>query len=327
MFIFTPNNDFHKTMEFKILMLSVVSPVYGCSTSLVELYLRLQKAVSSITENVEIIFVNDNSPDEAWGVIEKICEKDNRVKAINLSRNFGQHYAIAAGLEYSKGEWVVVMDCDLQDQPEEIPTLYFKAIEGWDIVFGRRQERKDNFLKSTFSRFFYSILGYLTDTKQDSTIANFGIYHRKVIDAICSMGDSMRYFPAMARWVGFKQTSVNIQHAERTYGKTSYSFGKLLRLGMDVILAFSDKPLRLTAKLGLAISFISILLVFVFLYGYLSGTIIVPGFTSLILSVWLLGGIIIFLIGMVGLYIGKTFENVKNRPKYIIKDRLNFENE
>ena len=307
--------------------ISIVIPFYGCNTCLTELYTRLLQTLESITPSFEIIIVNDSSPDGAWDSIAEFAQKDHRVKGIDLSRNFGQHYAITAGMENCKGEWVVVMDCDLQDRPEEIPKMYSKALEGWDIVFGRRKERKDNFFKSNFSKLFYYILGYLTNTKQDSAIANFGIYHYKVIDAISTMGDSMRYFPTMARWVGFKQTSVNIEHAERMHGKTSYSIGKLIRLGMDVILAFSDKPLRLTAKLGLGISFISILLVLVFLYGYLSGTIIVPGYTSLILSVWLLGGIIIFLIGMVGLYIGKTFENVKNRPKYIIREMLNFDNE
>lgn len=312
----------HKTPH-----ISIVIPVYGCKTCLIELYFRLNQTLASISPDYEMIMVNDSSPDGAWDTIVEIAQKDQRVKGINLSRNFGQHYAIAAGLDHCHGEWVVVMDCDLQDRPEEISKMYDKALEGWDIVFGRRKVRKDHFLKSIFSKVFYSILGYLTHTKQDSAIANFGIYHYKVIDSICSMGDSMRYFPAMARWVGFKQTSVDIEHAERVHGKTSYSFGKLFRLGMDVILAFSDKPLRLTAKLGLAISFVSLLLVVVFLYGYLSGTIVVPGFTSLILSVWLLGGIIIFLIGMVGLYIGKTFENVKNRPRYIIKEKLNSEND
>ena len=304
--------------------ISVVCPVYGCATSLVELYMRLNKSLSRISDDFEIVFINDQSPDESLQIIEQLSRQDHRVKGLSLSRNFGQHYAIAAGLDHTTGEWVVVMDCDLQDQPEEISILYDKALEGWDIVFGRRKKRKHNFVKNKFSKLFYYALGYLTNTKQDSAIANFGVYHHNVIDAICSMGDSLRYFPAMARWVGFKQTSVNIEHAERVYGKTSYSFRKLLRLGMDVILAFSDKPLRLTAKLGLFISLISIILVIAFLYGHFSGIIKVPGYTSIILSIWLLGGIIIFLIGMVGLYIGKTFENVKNRPKYIISRKINF---
>jgi dolichol-phosphate mannosyltransferase len=311
-------------MNHSEIHLSVVSPVYGCKTCLAELYLRLKQSLSQITENFEIILVNDNSPDNAWETIEELSNKDNRVKGIKLSRNFGQHYAITAGLEHSSGEWVIVMDCDLQDQPEEILNFYKKSQEGWDVVFGRRELRQDNFFKRLGSKLFYQLLGYLTNTKQDSAIANFGIYHRQVIQAIGSMGDTMRYFPTMVRWVGFRQTAINIEHAERTSGKTSYSFKKLLRLSLDVILAFSDKPLRLTVKLGMAISLFSLIFAIYYVLKYFVGGINVPGFTSLILSVWLLSGIIIFLIGIIGLYLGKTFENVKNRPKFIISKKTNF---
>lgn len=304
---------------------SIVSPVYGCKTCLIELHARLKQVLEQIGGSYEIIFVNDNSPDGAWDVISMLAKNNDRVKAINLSRNFGQHYAIAAGLNVCKGNWVIVMDCDLQDMPEEIVKLYNKTKEGYDVVFGRRSERQDNFLKVIGSRLFYKTLGYLTATKQDSAIANFGIYNHKVIHAINSMGDSMRYFPTMVRWVGFKQSSINIDHAERTNGKTSYSFNKLLHLGLDVILAFSDKPLRLTVKLGLTISAFSLLFVIIYLTRYFLNDISVAGWTSLILSVWMLSGIIIFLIGIVGLYIGKTFENVKQRPRFIIRDTLNIE--
>lgn len=303
--------------------ISVISPVYGCATSLIELYFRIKNVLSGITESFEIIFVNDNSPDNAWEIIEELSKKDDRIKGILLSRNFGQHNAITAGLDFSLGEWVVVMDCDLQDQPEEITKLYEKAKEGYDIVYGRRVQRMDVFYKTLFSKLFYMFLGYLTDTKLDSTIANFGIYHRKVIASICSMGDYVRYFPAMVRWVGFKHSAVDIEHAERKHGKTSYNIHKLLRLGIDVVLTFSDKPLRLTVKLGLLISLISFVLVIIYMIEYFTGHIKVPGYTSLILSVWLLGGIIILLIGIVGLYIGKTFENVKKRPKYIVSKKIN----
>lgn len=310
-------------MNHKIPHLSIVIPVYGCSTSLYELYHRTISAIKTITENYEIIFINDSSPDEAWNIIMQLCEKDEHVIGINLSRNFGQHYSIAAGLDFSSGEWIVVMDCDLQDRPEEIPRLYSKALEGWDVVLAQRIKRKDPFLKQFFSKLFYAILGYLTETKQDSKIANFGIYHRKVIEAISSMGDALRYFPTMVRWVGFRQTAIEVEHAERKDGKTSYSFKKLLHLGLDVILAFSDKPLRLTVKVGILIStFAFIMAIFIFVM-HLLDQIKVTGWTSLIISIWLLGGVIIFIIGIVGLYIGKTFENVKNRPRYIVSDCLN----
>src|ERR1035437_711617 len=209
--------------------ISIVTPVYGCRTCLVELYLRLTQSLEAINTDYEIIMVNDASPDGAWITIEEIAKKDKRVKGIDLSRNFGQHYAINAGLEKCSGEWVIVMDCDLQDQPEEIYKLYLKAQEGFDVVLAQRQMRQDSFLKVYLSKFFYKTLGYLTDTEQDSTIANFGIYHKKVIQTICSMGDSMRYFPTMVRWVGFKQTAIAIEHASRTEGKSSYNFSRLFK--------------------------------------------------------------------------------------------------
>jgi dolichol-phosphate mannosyltransferase len=307
------------------LKIAVVVPVYGCKTQLAELYFRLKSVLNNISNDFEIILINDNCPNGSWEAIIELCNNDNRVKGINFSRNFGQHYAITAGLEHSYSEWVVVMDCDLQDQPEEIKALYNKALEGFDIVLARRKQRKDGLLKKITSNLFYKILSYLTNTEQDSAIGNFGIYHRKVVDAVCSMGDSMKYFPTMVRWVGFKHTAIDVKHLARLSGKSTYSFGKLLRLSLDVILSFSDKPLRLIVKLGMFISGISVISALYFLIKYSLGYIHVLGWTSLIISIWFLSGIIIFLIGMLGLYVSKTFENTKNRPKYIVKDYLNFD--
>lgn len=307
-----------------MILVSVVTPVYGCKTSLHELYLRVKQTVEQITDNFELIFVNDNSPDNPWPTIVDLHNRDNRVKGICLSKNFGQHKAIYAGLTKAKGQWVVVMDCDLQDRPEEILNFYNTAINtGSQVVLGRRENRRDNFIKKTFSKVFYKVLGYLTDTRQDSAIANFGIYNTNVVQAVCSMGDSFKYFPAMVKWVGFKQTTLNIEHDERKYGKTSYSIKKLVQLGLDVIIAFSEKPLRLTIKLGLVISSFTFLLLIIELIRYFNGNIKVLGYTSLILSIWFFGGLTIFIIGVVGLYIGKTFDKVKSRPVFIIDQELN----
>lgn len=303
---------------------SIVIPVYGCKTLLIELYIRLRDVLEPISENFEIIMVNDNSPDDAWTTIIELAQKDSRVKGLNLSRNFGQHYAITAGLSHCTGEWVVVMDCDLQDRPEEITKLYEKTLEGYDVVLGRRIQRKDPFLKRFLSKMFYNVLSYLTETKLDSTIANFGIYHSKVIKAILSMKDSLRYFPTMVKWVGFKQISINIEHAERISGKTSYNFKKLFNLSLDVMLAFSDKPLRLTIKIGILISFLSILFGVIQIIAYFQGNILYPGWASLIVSISFLFGVLIFFIGILGLYIGKVFEKVKERPIYIVKETCNF---
>lgn len=298
--------------------ISIVSPVYKAENLIDILISRIQQSVGQITENYEIILVDDHGPDNSWDKIKENALKDERVKGIKLSRNFGQHYAISAGLDQAQGEWVVVMDCDLQDQPEEIIKLYSKSLEGFDIVLARRHDRKDSFLKKLFSKYFYKTLSYLTGTKQDSTIANFGIYHNRVISSICSMRESIRYFPTMVRWVGYKSTSINVEHAERAEGETSYNLSRLINLALDIILAFSDKPIRLTVKAGLIISTMSLIFAFITIFRYLFGNISVLGYTSLITSIWFLSGLIISILGIIGLYVGKTFEGVKARPIYII---------
>lgn len=300
--------------------LSIVSPVYKAEQLLPELATRIKSAVSPISKYFEIILVEDNGPDNSWEVIQKLSKEDPRVKGYKLSRNYGQHYAITCGLDQATGDWIVVMDCDLQDQPEEIKKLYDKALEGFDVVLARREERKDNFFKKLFSKLFYRILGYLTGSNMDESIANFGIYHKNVIKSIVQLRESIRYFPTMVKWVGFKQTSIKVEHAPRAQGKSSYNFKKLLNLAIDIILAFSDKPIRLTIKAGFLVSFFALLIGLIYLIKYLSGDIIVPGYASLIVSIWFLSGLIITILGVVGLYVGKTFEGVKNRPIYIISE-------
>jgi polyisoprenyl-phosphate glycosyltransferase len=302
-------------------LISVVTPVYGCKICLYELCTRIIKTVEKFTQKFEIILVNDASPDDAWSTITSLSEEDKRIKGINLSRNFGQHYAIAAGIDYCCGEWIVVMDCDLQDQPEGIKELYEKALQGYQIVYAQRIQRKDNLLKRIYSRIFYKVLGYLTNTDQDPTVANFGIYNRKVIDSIKDMGDYYRYFPTMVRWVGFNHTKISVEHSERASGKSAYTFKSLFSLAVDIILSFSDKPLRLTIKFGFIISCLSIVFAVYNLFLFLNHKILVPGYTSLIISVWFLAGLLIMIIGVVGLYIGKTFDTVKGRPRYLIMEK------
>jgi len=298
--------------------------VYNAEKLVDPLVERIAASVSAITPDFEIVLVDDFSPDSSWKKIEATCKKFPYVKGIKLSKNFGQQHAIAAGMENAKGSWIVIMDCDLQDRPEEIPNLYNKALEGFDIVLASRVQRRDDFFKKTFSKAFYAILGYLTGTKQDDTVANFAVLSRKVVNAIISMGDYHRYFPTMVKWVGFKITTLQIQHADREDGKkSSYSYKKRLDLAINTILSFSDKPLRLAVKLGLAISLISALYSIYAVILFFEGKVNVTGWTSLFISIWFFSGLIISVLGMIGLYLGKTFETVKNRPIYIIEEKLN----
>lgn len=306
-------------------LISIVSPVYRAEKIIPELVARIEAAISQITDNYEIILVEDSSPDESWGIIEKIAANKPHLKGIKLSRNFGQHYAITCGLDHAKGDWVVVMDCDLQDQPEEIIKLYNKALEGYDIVFARRVQRIDSFLKKLGSSFFYKVFTYLSGVKQDGTIANFGIYSKKAVNSVNMMREPMRAFSPMMRWIGFESIAIDVEHSERVEGHSSYNISKLTNLALDIALAYSDKPLKLTIKLGLLISSFSFLFAIVSLLRYFLGYINMSGYASLIISIWMLSGIIIFIIGIVGLYISKIFEGIKNRPLYLISKTANYE--
>ena len=303
--------------------ISIVSPVYRGEKMVAELVRRNVESVSTITEDYEIILVNDASPDNSWDEIVKQCALNPKVKGINLSRNFGQHYAITAGLHYAKGDWVVVMDCDLQDRPEEIPNLYRKAQEGYDSVLAQRVSRQDTAIKKMSSKLFYKLFSYLTDTEQDANIANFGIYNRIVVDAVLGMGDAMRYLPVQVQWVGFRKAYLPVKHSERAEGKSSYNFRRLFKLAMDTMISFSDKPLRLTVKFGFVITALSLLAALYFFFKWLSGDVVVLGYTSIMISVWLLSGVLISIFGIIGLYIGRMFQKVKDRPLYIVKNLIN----
>ena len=303
--------------------ISVISPVYKGERMLNTLVSRIKKSIKIITDDYEIILVNDCSPDNSWIKITEICEKDKKVKGINLSRNFGQHYAITAGLTMSTGEWVVVMDCDLQDRPEEIPNLYIKAQEGYDSVFAEIVERDDKFAKKFTSRIFSYVFAYFTDSPVDKKTNNYGIYHRKVIDAVLNIGDYIKCFPVEVRWVGFKIGYHPVIKDARAEGTSGYTWAKLFAFAFDNIIAFSNKPLKIALRLGFSIVLGAILIAIFYLIRYMAGGIEVSGFTTIVISLWLIGGIIISLIGIIGIYLGRVFDKVKGRPVFIIKDKVN----
>lgn len=305
------------------ILISVVSPVYKGEKLVSKLVEQIIYSVSKITENYEIILIEDGSPDKSWDAIVKECKLNTKVKGIKLSRNFGQHYAITSGLKNAKGEWIVVMDCDLQDNPSEIPRLYEKTKEGNQIVLAQRKQRSDKFLKRLSSKVFYKLFSYLTDTKQDASVANFGVYNRNVINSILDMGDYYRYFPTLVQWVGYSKSYVPVHHQERDSGVSSYSISKLIKLAFDNIIAFSDKPLRLTIRIGLLVLFTAVAFGIYNIYKYFVGEITELGYASIILSIWFLAGIIILLLGIIGLYLGKTFETLKQRPAFIEEKKIN----
>ena len=311
--------DLHR--HTRAITFSVVVPVYGAKASLAALVARVDNALRQLKLGFELILVDDGCPQGAWSEIKRLAQKHTFVRGIKLSRNFGQHEAITAGLHEACGEWIVVMDCDLQDRPEEISRLYAQAMKGYDIVYSRRVNRQDSWYKKLGSRVFYAVLGYLTDTQLDPSVANFGIYHRKVIQAILQMEEALRFFPVMVRWVGFNATGLEVEHSERQEGKTAYSLLKLLRLASNVMISFSDKPLRLMVLLGFCMSFFAALFALKITIQAIVGDVIVQGWASVMVSLWFVGGLLLMMLGVVGVYIGKTFDETKRRPTYIIDNR------
>lgn len=304
-------------------LLSVVSPIYGCAGCVEELADRVASALIGAGVRYELILIDDASPDDAWSRIVELSATRTFVRGLRLSRNFGQHAAIAAGLRAARGDVVVVMDCDLQDRPEEIPRLLGALRGDVKVAVARREHRQDGAFKRFGSWMFYKILEWLTGVPHDHATANFGAYARPVIDAVNSMPESNRFFPLLVKWSGFPTAYVPVQHATRIKGKSSYSFQQLLKLAINIALSYSEKPLRAVTLCGLAFSAVSLAFVGYSVFIYLQGDIQVAGFTSIIASIWLLGGITISSIGVSGLYVGRIFMETKRRPWFIVADQTN----
>ena len=298
--------------------ISVVIPVYRAESCLEELYRRLKAALEPLTADFEIMLVEDCGGDRSWPLIVELAQRDPRVKGIQFSRNFGQHYGITAGLDRCNGDWVVVMDCDLQDRPEEIPRLYAKAQEGHEIVVARRGKRSDPLLKRFSSWLYYSVFSWLADMDYDPQAGNFRILSRKVINNYRNMRERSRFFGSLINWMGFPFTSIDVQHDERFAGDSSYTFGKLWRLGAETIIAYSDKPLRIAVRLGFFIATCAFLYGLYILFLALFHGSPVTGWSSLIVSIYFMGGVIVAILGILGIYLGKTYDETKHRPLYVI---------
>jgi glycosyltransferase involved in cell wall biosynthesis len=303
--------------------LSVVVPVYNESSLIEELVKRVLENIKLITEDFEIILVDDGSQDQTWELIEFESKSDKRIKGIKFSRNFGHHYAITAGLHNAKGDLVVIMDGDLQDRPEVIPDLYKKAEEGYDVVFVSRQNRPETFFYLLIQKIFYFMLRKLSGVNFDSSQANFSIISRKVVEAFKSFPENSRFYGSTILWLGFNRTQIQANHGMRFAGNSSYSIGKRLKLAFDIILAFSERPLRFAIGLGLVISTFSLIGVIAIIIGNYYWGFTVIGWASLVTSIFFIGGVTLTVLGIQGIYIGRIFQQVKNRPLFIISESKN----
>jgi dolichol-phosphate mannosyltransferase len=303
--------------------LSVVSPVYHGEKMLEELVARISKAVAPLTSAYEIILVNDCSPDASWDVIKTICARDTRVKGINLAHNFGQPYAITAGLTYASGDYIAVIDCDLQNKPEDLPALFNKAMEGYDIVSARRVHRDDTFLKRMSSAVFHRVYDFLSGFSTDKAIAEFGVYSKRIVKVYCSIPEYSRSFVELIHTLGFRKTGIDVLHDHRLEGKSSYNLSRLLRLSFNAIISNSNRPLQLAVSMGFIMSLFSFLMAVYNIFAKFAGWNEVVGYTTTVFSIWFVGGLLLFMMGILGLYIGKIFDQVKGRPVFIVQDTLN----
>jgi dolichol-phosphate mannosyltransferase len=289
-----------------------------------ELIKRVKTNVKLITEDFEIIIVDDGSQDDTWNLIDHQAKSENRIKGIKFSRNFGHHYAITAGLHNSIGEWVVVMDGDLQDRPEVIPDLYKKAQEGFDVVFVSRQNRPEKIYYRIAQKTFYWILRSFSGIDFDSRQANFSIISKKVVEAFKNFPENARFYGSTIKWLGFQRGSVNADHGIRHSGKPSYTLRKRFNLASDIILSYSERPLKFAVLLGLVLSATSLISAGFIVYASLNWGFSVIGWASIISLLLLFNGTILIVLGITGIYLGRVFREVKKRPLYVVSCSSNF---
>lgn len=304
-------------------LLSVVSPVYQAEHCIAELCGRLISALSKITDDFEILLVEDRSQDGSWKRIQEESAKDERVIGIRLAKNFGQHRAITAGLDVAEGKWVVVMDCDLQDPPEKIQELYEKAIQGFEIVLAQFVERTEPRGRQYRSKLFWRSLSWLAGMDFDPGVGNFRIMSQRVVKNFRNYKEQSRFLGGITSLMGFTTTSVQMTRDQRFHGESSYSVSDLLKIAIQIVMAYSDKPLRLSIAVGLVMSGLSIAAGFIILILRLFDLITVSGWASVMVSLYFIGGLIIANLGLIGYYLGRTYDETKGRPLYIIESSTN----
>ncbi len=300
-------------------MISIVSPVYGCTSCLEALCRKVREAFDGSEIEWELLLVDDRGPDDPWPIICHLAQQDERIQGVRLTRNHGQHLAIWAGLAAAKGDWIAIIDCDLQDDPAIIPLLYTNAIERRvEAIIVDRGSWSDSWFRRTASRAFYRSMKLLGGISIQNA-GNFGLYSRRMVDTLLKYEEQEVFLPMMVALSGLKCEKFMVDRSERAAGTSSYSFRRLLRLASAIIVRFSDRPLKLSIVLGFTFSIFSALLSLLLVILWLFGLFTVPGWTSTVLSVWFLSGLIMATLGVHGFYIGRIFSEVKKRPRILIE--------
>ncbi|ADF38924.1 glycosyltransferase family 2 protein [Priestia megaterium] len=309
-----------------IVKYSIVVPVYNEEEVIHETYRRLTEVMHSTKEAYELLFVNDGSRDRTAEIIKEYSEQDPAVVLLDFARNFGHQIAITAGMDYARGEAVVVIDADLQDPPELILEMIEKWKQGFDVVYAKRTKRKgETYFKKQTAAMFYRILGAMTDIDIPLDTGDFRLLDRKVCNQMNSIQEKNRFVRGLVSWVGFKQIAVEYERDERLAGESKYPLKKMLKLSMDGITSFSYKPLKLASYAGVTLSGIGFIYLLVVLYLKLFTDSTITGWSSLIVIQLFFSGIILIILGMIGEYIGRIYDETKNRPLYIVREKYQLE--
>jgi polyisoprenyl-phosphate glycosyltransferase len=304
---------------------SIVIPIFNEEETLEELFGRLRSLLERLDGPAEVVLVDDGSTDSSYDHLTEAARSDPRLKVIQLSRNFGHQIAITAGLDISSGEAVAVMDADLQDPPEVILEMAAKWREGFEVVYAVREAREgEGKFKQTTARIFYRALKRLTDIEAPLDVGDFRLVDRKALEAFKAMRENNRYVRGMFSWIGFKQTGVTYNRAERFAGTTKFSFRRMLKFALDAVFSFSDVPLRIALNLGFLLAGLSFLGGAAAVVSKLTGAYVVPGWATLVVVTAFLGGIQLIILGVLGGYIGRIHDEVKNRPLYLVREAHNF---
>ncbi|MED3967850.1 glycosyltransferase family 2 protein [Priestia megaterium] len=309
-----------------IVKYSIVVPVYNEEEVIHETYRRLTEVMRSTKEAYELLFVNDGSKDRTAEIIKEYSEQDPAVVLLDFARNFGHQIAITAGMDYARGEAVVVIDADLQDPPELILEMIEKWKQGFDVVYAKRTKRKgETYFKKQTAAMFYRFLRAMTDIDIPLDTGDFRLLDRKVCDQMNSIQEKNRFVRGLVSWVGFKQIAVEYERDERLAGESKYPLKKMLKLSMDGITSFSYKPLKLASYAGVALSGIGFIYLLVVMYLKLFTDSTITGWSSLIVIQLFFSGIILIILGMIGEYIGRIYDETKNRPLYIVREKYQLE--
>lgn len=302
--------------------LSVVVPVFNEEENIPELYRRLVPVLEKCVSSFEVLFVDDGSRDRSWELVRDLAGRDGRVRGLKFSRNFGHQMAFAAGLEHARGEAVVIMDADLQDPPEVIPELVARFREGWDVVYAQRRRREgESAFKLLTAKSFYRLLRRITPVDIPLDTGDFRLMSRRAVEAFRRLGERHRFTRGLVAWLGFRQTGVLYDRAARHAGDTKYPLRKMLRFAIDAITSFSHVPLQLATWMGFAVSAFAFAYILVVLALKVVG-ISWPGYTSLMAAILFLGGVQLVMIGLLGEYVGRVYDEVKRRPLYLVQEEV-----